>query len=567
MVGQVWQVVGGKKDGIVVREGSALASAEVAGGRLACGSALAELELKGERLHFKRLSGSGPREGWVSLKMKGSDLVAKTDRISPTLWPTHEGRAHALCCAVCESGHMLPTLRIARALARRECFWRVTFVTNAFGARTVEGWLRAEPDETGKLQLRSFEDGTDETLMRRAHEAAQEEDGSVLGQVQENIAAHCGECLEPLLSGEDRVTCAILDTASLCFQGFLRLRDPPVPVLTTMPLSVLAATALDKDPSLLDSSKAAEVDVEEVAGGQKDILKRIVEAKGKQVALGTERREVPTDLPSFSMLQCFELPPLLSAIMDPPPHYMFPLGLIVDEGRQELPQQVRDFIELKGAPPVLYVSMGSQAAFTAEQLRKVVEGLRAPEWRVLWSLREQQQDLLPGVFGSLGEGFMIMTWCPQLEILRHVKVAAFMSHCGWGACCEAMITATPVVGFPMFGDQPLNSIFLEMMGMARTVGAEPLSQEDPKVTEKRIASMMSQRAGKEPRLRDVFTADLLRDQVREVVVNRQYKMSANGIKNYAKASGGVHRAVEAVEAYCGGPAVQYWLEGSSSVPD
>ncbi|CAE7833423.1 BETAC-AD [Symbiodinium sp. CCMP2592] len=41
--------------------------------------AVEELKLAGERLHYKRLTGTGPEEGWISLKVSGKELVVRKD--------------------------------------------------------------------------------------------------------------------------------------------------------------------------------------------------------------------------------------------------------------------------------------------------------------------------------------------------------------------------------------------------------------------------------------------------------------------------------------------------------
>ncbi|CAL1128599.1 unnamed protein product [Cladocopium goreaui] len=51
--------------GAMVREGKSLSSRLVA--RLGVGAVVSELERAGERLRFKKVSGSGPESGWVSL--------------------------------------------------------------------------------------------------------------------------------------------------------------------------------------------------------------------------------------------------------------------------------------------------------------------------------------------------------------------------------------------------------------------------------------------------------------------------------------------------------------------
>jgi len=88
MVGQVWEVVGGAdKGGIIVRESKSLTS-ELREGRLSVGAQIQELALEGDRLQFRRLTGSGPSTGWVSLKFKDKPLVTKIDKS-----PEKDGKA------------------------------------------------------------------------------------------------------------------------------------------------------------------------------------------------------------------------------------------------------------------------------------------------------------------------------------------------------------------------------------------------------------------------------------------------------------------------------------------
>lgn len=74
-----WEVVGGvDKGGILVREGQALSSPAIEE-RLSTGAIVEELQLVGDRLKYKRLTGSGPTEGWVSIKISGKDLLVKKE--------------------------------------------------------------------------------------------------------------------------------------------------------------------------------------------------------------------------------------------------------------------------------------------------------------------------------------------------------------------------------------------------------------------------------------------------------------------------------------------------------
>merc|ERR1719414_1558771 len=80
---QMWEVVGGAdKGGILVREGEATASPATKE-RLSTGALIEEIELKGERLNYKLVQGTGPEVGWVSIKLPGKDLAIRTDKTPP----------------------------------------------------------------------------------------------------------------------------------------------------------------------------------------------------------------------------------------------------------------------------------------------------------------------------------------------------------------------------------------------------------------------------------------------------------------------------------------------------
>jgi len=61
---------------LLVREGCELGSARCME-RLSTGALLEELHLDGERLHYRRLSGSGPESGWISIRLEHKDLARR----------------------------------------------------------------------------------------------------------------------------------------------------------------------------------------------------------------------------------------------------------------------------------------------------------------------------------------------------------------------------------------------------------------------------------------------------------------------------------------------------------
>ena len=55
----------------------------------------------------------------------------------------------------------------------------------------------------------------------------------------------------------------------------------------------------------------------------------------------------------------------------------------------------------------------------------------------------------------------IVDWAPQLDILSHTSVRGFFTHGGWNSIVDAIIVGVPMLGWPYFGDQPMNCKCIE----------------------------------------------------------------------------------------------------------
>eukprot|EP00913_Durusdinium_trenchii_P011836 g11118.t1 len=94
MVQLLWEVVGGADTGgILVRSGQELTSSKHSE-RLSTGALVEELCLAGERLHYKRHSGKGPEQGWVSVRERRfASLAYKVKSTKSTMGRTERSWA------------------------------------------------------------------------------------------------------------------------------------------------------------------------------------------------------------------------------------------------------------------------------------------------------------------------------------------------------------------------------------------------------------------------------------------------------------------------------------------
>ncbi|XP_047042904.1 myricetin 3-O-rhamnoside 1,2-glucosyltransferase UGT709G2-like [Lolium rigidum] len=115
---------------------------------------------------------------------------------------------------------------------------------------------------------------------------------------------------------------------------------------------------------------------------------------------------------------------------------------------------------------VVYVSLGSLTVISEEQLAEFLSGLAATGYAFIWVLRP---DMVAGgtavkmkILGLGGDKYSrVVEWAPQRDILRHRAVGCFLTHAGWNSTLEAAYEGVPMVCWTFFGDQLVNSRFVD----------------------------------------------------------------------------------------------------------
>ncbi|KAK1368366.1 scopoletin glucosyltransferase [Heracleum sosnowskyi] len=131
-----------------------------------------------------------------------------------------------------------------------------------------------------------------------------------------------------------------------------------------------------------------------------------------------------------------------------------------------------NWLDTQKAKSVVYVCFGSMVLLNDMQLTEIVLALKASSQPFVLVTKKSMP--IPGV-GDFEEnnGIIITGWAPQIKILNHPAVGAFMTHCGWDSVLEAMVAGVPLITCPLFAEQFHNEkLIIQILGNGVEVGSE-----------------------------------------------------------------------------------------------
>lgn len=125
------------------------------------------------------------------------------------------------------------------------------------------------------------------------------------------------------------------------------------------------------------------------------------------------------------------------------------------------------WLDSQQSKSVIYVSFGSIATLTKGQLMEFWHGLVNSGVRFLWVIRpdsvagKEWESQAPAEVreGTRQRGY-IVGWAPQEEVLAHSAVGGFLTHNGWNSTLESIYAGVPMISWPCFLDQQVNSRFV-----------------------------------------------------------------------------------------------------------
>ncbi|XP_045644982.1 UDP-glucuronosyltransferase 2A3-like isoform X1 [Ursus americanus] len=153
------------------------------------------------------------------------------------------------------------------------------------------------------------------------------------------------------------------------------------------------------------------------------------------------------------------------------PNFEFVGGLHCKPAKP-LPKEMEEFVQSSGEDGVVVFSLGSMVKnLTDEKANLIASALAQVPQKVLWRYKGKKP-------ATLGANTRLYDWIPQNDLLGHPKTKAFITHGGTNGIYEAIYHGVPMVGVPMFADQPDNIAHMKAKGAAVEVNINTMTSED-----------------------------------------------------------------------------------------
>ena len=172
-----------------------------------------------------------------------------------------------------------------------------------------------------------------------------------------------------------------------------------------------------------------------------------------------------------------------------------------------------NWLNSKAPNSVIYVNFGSVTVMTPLQLIEFGWGLANSKQPFLWIIRP---DLVVGESGTLPLEFeietkersLIISWCPQEEVLNHPSVGGFLTHCGWNSIIESLCAGVPMLCCPFIGDQQTNCKYTcNDWGIGMEINNDVKREE----VEKNVRELMERDKGKKMKKKALEWKKLAKD--------------------------------------------------------
>ena len=124
-----------------------------------------------------------------------------------------------------------------------------------------------------------------------------------------------------------------------------------------------------------------------------------------------------------------------------------------------------DWLNSKDKGSLIYIAFGSYSKISTQLMEEIGHELLKCGRPFLWVIREEQdRDKMEDKLSckdELEKQGKIVSWCSQVEVLKHPSVGCFLTHCGWNSILESIASKVPIVACPLWNDQVCNAKLIQ----------------------------------------------------------------------------------------------------------
>lgn len=125
-----------------------------------------------------------------------------------------------------------------------------------------------------------------------------------------------------------------------------------------------------------------------------------------------------------------------------------------------LPADLEEFVQSSGDHGIVLMSLGTLVSkLPAHISEEIAAAFAQLPQKVIWRYLGERP-------ANLGNNTLLVKWFPQNDLLGHPKTRVFVTHGGTNGIQEAIYHGVPIIGMPIFFDQPENLSRLKAKGGA-----------------------------------------------------------------------------------------------------
>ncbi|XP_071111136.1 UDP-glucuronosyltransferase 2A2-like [Haliotis cracherodii] len=145
------------------------------------------------------------------------------------------------------------------------------------------------------------------------------------------------------------------------------------------------------------------------------------------------------------------------------------VGSTSETDPKPLPEPYLKFME-KGGETTVIVSFGSKFKLLPDKIfQLLLDAFARTKYNYIFKTTTKIKT---------APNIMLVDWMPQSDLLAHPNIKLFITHCGANGQNEAFLHGVPMIGFPMFAEQPYNAKKLGYFGFGIEMDLKTFTVDD-----------------------------------------------------------------------------------------